>query len=56
MLCILLTQNSFVCKNLPVDTKAIIKNADATICFWFIEIITLILEYSCLKKNSKTMD
>ena len=31
----------------PIDTEGIIKNADASICLWMIEVITLVLEYCC---------
>ena len=33
---------------LPINTESVIKDADATICLWMIEVITLVLEDCCL--------
>ena len=35
------------CWNLPINTKAIIKNRDTSICLWMVEVITLVLEDGC---------
>ena len=32
----------------PIDTEGIIEDADAAICLWMIELITLVLEDGCL--------
>ena len=40
---------------LPINSKAIIKDRDASIGFWMIEVITLILEDSCFRENGETM-
>ena len=44
-----------LCWNFPIDTKGIIKDTDASICLWMIEVITLVLEDGCLRKDSETM-
>ena len=54
MLCILFTKNCFVF-NSPIYPKCVIQNANASICFWMIELITLILEYGRFRENSKTV-
>ena len=48
MLCIFLGEISMLGWEFPIDTKAIIEDADAAICLWVIEVITLVLEYSSL--------
>ena len=44
-----------LCWDFPIDTKAIIEDADAAICLWMIELITLVLEHRCLRENGETM-
>ena len=44
MLGIFLRENSMFGWNLPINTKGIIKDADASICLGMIEVITLVLE------------
>ena len=39
----------------PINAKAIIKDGDAAICLWMIELITLVFEHSCLRKDGETM-
>ena len=43
------------CRNLPINTKAIIENADATIGFWMIEVITLVLEDGGLGEDGEAV-
>ena len=44
MLCIFLRKIDMLCRDFPIDAEGIIKNANATICLWMIEVITLVLE------------
>ena len=43
------------CRNLPINTKAIIENADATIGFRMIEVITLVLEDGGLGEDGEAV-
>ena len=55
MLRILLAEQSFVGRYLPVDTERGIENADAAVCLWMVKLIALILEHSRFTQHSKTM-
>ena len=48
MLCIFLREIGMLCRDSPIDAEGIIKNANATICLWVIEVITLVLKDGCL--------
>ena len=52
---IFLAQKSLVRWNMPIYTKTVVKYRDATICFWMVELITLILENSSLAQNCEAM-
>ena len=54
MLCILFAQDGLIF-DLPINTKRIIKDTDATIRLWVIKLITLILKYSCFTQYRKAM-
>ena len=41
--------------DLPINAKAIIKDRDAAICLWMIELITLVLEHRCLREDGEAM-
>ena len=41
--------------NLPIDTEGIIEDRDTSICLWMIEVITLVLEDGCFRKNGESM-
>ena len=43
------------CWDFPIDTAGIVKDADASISLWMIEVITLVLEDGCFRENNKTM-
>ena len=43
------------CWDLPINTEGIVENADATIGFWVIKVITLVLEDGGLGEDGKTM-
>ena len=55
MFSVFLTKICFLYWYSPVYTKTIIKNIDATIRLWMIELITLILEYGCFTQYGKAM-
>ena len=55
MLRIFLGEIGMFCWDFPIDTEGIIKNANATISLWVIEVITLVLEDGCFRKNSESM-
>ena len=55
MQCVLLTQESILCWNLPIDAEGVILDTDATISLRGIEVIALILEDSSLGEYSKAM-
>ncbi len=44
MLRILLCEIGMLCRNLPINTKAIIKDRNTSISLWMIELIALVLE------------
>lgn len=44
-----------LCWNPPIDTESVVEDADASICFWMIEVITLVLEDGCFRENCETM-
>lgn len=46
MLCIFLTKYSFFRRYMPVDTKTVIEDADASVCLRMVEFIALVLENS----------
>ena len=48
MLSIFLREICMLCRNLPVNTEAVIEDADAAICLWMIEVVALVLEDSSL--------
>ena len=41
--------------NLPIYAKAVVQDADTTIGFWVIEVITLILEDGSLGEDGKAV-
>ena len=47
MLRIFLGEIGMFCWDFPINTEGIIENTDATIGFWMIEVITLVLEDGC---------
>jgi hypothetical protein len=55
MVLILLTQDSRLHRDAPINTKAFIGYRDATVCFGRIEIIALVLEYGCFTQYGKTV-
>ena len=55
MLRIFFGEIGMLCWDFPINSKAIIKDRDATISFWMIEVITLVLEDSCFRKNGESM-
>ena len=44
-----------LCWDLPIDTEGIIEDRDTSICFRMVEVITLVLEDGCLRKNGESM-
>lgn len=44
MLCIFLREIGMLCWNLPIDAEGVVKDRDAAICLWMIELVTLVLE------------
>lgn len=55
MLRVLLGKEGVGCWYLPVDAEGVVNDAHAAICFWMIELITLILEDGCLGEDGKSM-
>ena len=55
MLCIFLREIGMFCWNLPINTEGIIKDADATISLWMIEVITLVLEDCSLGEDGEAV-
>lgn len=55
MQCVLLTQESILCWNLPIDAEGVILDTDATISLRMIELIAFVLEDSGLRENSEAM-
>ena len=55
MLRIFLREISMLCWDFPIDTEGIIEDADTTIGFRMIEVITLILEDSSLGEDGKAV-
>lgn len=55
MLGILLAQDSLFRRNAPVNTQRIIQNADTTVRFRMIEVVTLVLEDGRFAQYGKTM-
>ena len=55
MLRIFLWEIGMFCWDLPINTKGIIDDADATISLWMIEVITLVLEDCCFWEDCETM-
>ena len=47
MLCIFLGDIGMLCRDLPINTEAVVEDADTSISLWMIE-VTLILEHSYL--------
>ena len=52
---ILFTQNSMFGRNTPINAQRTVQNADTTVSFRMIEIITFILEDSRFTQDRKTM-
>lgn len=52
---ILVTQDGLVCGDAPVDSKGVVKDADATVGLGMVELIALVLEDCCLAQYGKTM-
>ena len=44
MLHVFLRKQSLVCRNLPINTKAFVLDADTSVSLWGIEVIALVLE------------
>ena len=55
MLCVFLRQQSFICRNAPINGQAIIYDAYATISFWMVELVTLVLEYGRFAQHGKSV-
>ncbi len=55
MFCVFLAENGLICRDAPIDAKAVIKNRDATICLRMIEIITFVLEHSHFTQHNKAV-
>ena len=55
MFCILLTQEGFLYRNLPINAKTIVLDGDTTICLWSIEVVALVLEDCSLREYGKAM-
>ena len=55
MLCVFLRQQSFICRNAPINAQAIIYDAYATISFWMVELVTLVLEYGRFAQHGKAV-
>ena len=55
MLRIFLWEIGMLCWDFPIDTEGIIKDTDASICLWVIEVITLVLEDCCFWENGEAM-
>jgi len=55
MLRIFFGEIGMFCWYLPINAKTIIKDADAIICIWMIEVITLVLENCSFRENSEAM-
>ena len=43
------------CWDFPIDTEGVIENADTSICFRMVKVITLVLEDGCFRKNGESM-
>ena len=43
------------CWDFPINTEGFIKDRDTSIGLWMIEVITLVLEDGCFRKNSESM-
>ena len=55
MLSVLIREVGFLCRDSPINAKAVIKDADASICLWVIELIALILEDCCFREDGKSV-
>ena len=55
MLCIFLWEISMLCWDFPIDTEGIIEDADTTIGFRMIEVITLVLEDGGLGEDGEAV-
>ena len=55
MLSVLIREVGFLCRDSPINAKAVIKDADASICLWVIELIALVLEDCCLREDGKAV-
>lgn len=55
MFCILFAKERIIYWYLPIDFKQIILYVYTTIRLWSIIIIALVLEYCCLRENSKAV-
>ena len=55
MLRIFLRKIGMFCWDFPIYTESIIEDADAAICLWMIELITLVLEDGSLGEDGETM-
>ena len=47
MLCVFIGEVGMFGWDFPINAKGVIEDADATISFWMIEVITLVLEDCC---------
>ena len=52
---IFLWEIGMLCWDLPIDTEGVVEDADASIGFWMIEVITLVLEDGCFWEDCETM-
>ena len=55
MLSVLIREVGFLCRDSPINAKAVIKDTDASICLWMIELIAFILEHGGLAQYGKAM-
>ena len=55
MLGVLLAQDGLFCRNVPVNAQRIIQNADTSVRFRMIEVVTLVLEDGRFTQYGKTV-
>ena len=55
MLCIFLREICVLCWDFPINTESVIENRNTSISFWMIEVITLVLEDCCFRKDGEAM-
>ena len=55
MLRIFLAEYCVPGRYMPVDTQAIVKDTDASVSLWMVELIALVLEHRRLAQHGKTV-